>query len=134
MHEPRPGLGWSRQRILRRVAYGCWMVSPQWLEVRRGWYREWRQRYGRAPCCVVCGAPWSLRAGDLHHRTYRRLGQEHFADLVPVDRHCHDLIHAVLDSHPGWRRIERSQANDLIIGLLRNPGGLATEEALGLDR
>jgi hypothetical protein len=53
--------------------------------------------------------------------------------LLPVDRDCHDLIHAVLDSHPGWRHVERIQANDVIIGLLRNPGGATTKEAPGPD-
>lgn len=119
MRDPRPALAWSRQRILRRMAYGCWMASPQWLDVRRRWHVEWALRYGDEPSCVMCGGEWSLTGGDLHHRTYRRLGEERFEDLVPLDRACHDLVHAVWDANPTWRRMDRGLANDLIIGLLR---------------
>jgi hypothetical protein len=61
-----------------------------------------------------------LGGGDLHHRTYRRLGQERFEDLAPTCRGCHDRIHLVLESNPLWLRLERGHANDLIIALLRN--------------
>ena len=125
MRDPRPGTGWSRQRILRRVAYGCWMASRQWLEVRRRWHAEWVDRLGCEPVCVVCGIEWGLPTGDLHHRTYRRLGQERFEDLSPVCRDCHDRIHLVLDSNPQWLHLDRGQANDLIIAFLRK----ATTEA-----
>lgn len=118
MRDPRPGTGWSRQRIALRAAYGCWIASPQWLQVRRLWYREWLRRYGREPTCAVCGRERSLTGGDLHHRSYRRLGQEHFEDLIPVDRNCHDRVHELWDANPFWRRIDRGLANDLIIGIL----------------
>ena len=119
MRDPRPGVAWSRRRVLRRIAYGCWMASPQWLDVRRRWHLEWVQRYGDEPSCVVCGGAWTLAGNDLHHRTYRRLGEERFEDLVPVHRGCHDLVHAVWDANPTWQRMDRGLANDLIIGLLR---------------
>lgn len=119
MRDPRPGLAWSRQRIARRVAYGCWMASPGWAEVRRRWYQEWTRRYGIEPCCAACGGEWSLASGDLHHRSYRRLGEECFEDLLPLDRDCHDRLHAVWDTNPAWRRIDRGYANDLIVALLR---------------
>jgi hypothetical protein len=95
------------------------MASPQWTEVRRRWYGEWLARHGEEPACAVCGGRWSLHLGDLHHRSYRRLGQEHFEDLIPLDRRCHDVVHALWDTNPAWRRLHREQANDLIIGLLR---------------
>ena len=123
MRDPRPGIAWSRQRILRRMAYGCWMASPEWLDVRRRWHVEWTQRYDGEPSCVVCGGKWSLTGGDLHHRTYRRLGAERLEDLVPLDRGCHDLVHAIWDANPTWRRMDRGLANDLIIGLLRRAAG-----------
>jgi hypothetical protein len=81
MRDPQPGVAWSRRRIMRRAAYGCWMASEQWLQVRRRWYKEWIGRYGHDPVCAVCYTPWSLSCGDLHHRSYRRLGQERFEDM-----------------------------------------------------
>lgn len=96
------------------------MASPEWSEVRRTWYRVWLDRYGAAPCCVVCGGAWQLAGGDLHHRSYRNLGREGFEDLLPLDRACHDRVPAVWDTNPAWRRIDRALANDLIIGSLRS--------------
>ena len=68
---------------------------------------------------MVCGGAWQLEGGDLHHRSYRNLGHERFEDLLPLDRACHDRVHAVRDTNPAWRRIDRALANDLIIGALR---------------
>ncbi len=74
--------------------------------------------HGSEPTCVVCGKPWSLRRGDLHHRSYDRLGHEADYDLVPLDRTCHARLHQVLDSHPAWRRAGRAHATDVIVGRL----------------
>jgi hypothetical protein len=119
MRDPQPGVAWSRRRIMRRAAYGCWMTSEQWLQVRRRWYKEWIGRYGHDPVCAVCYTPWSLSCGDLHHRSYRRLGQERFEDMVACCRGCHDRIHAVIDANPIWRRMDRALATDMIIAVLR---------------
>lgn len=75
--------------------------------------------YGDDPVCAVCGSAWSLEAGDLHHRTYRRIGHERFEDLIPCDRTCHDRIHTVLEADPAWRLFDRSYADCLIVALLR---------------
>ena len=118
MRDPHPGAVWSRRRIKRRVAYGCWMASDQWLQVRRRWQEEWTARHGQHPRCAVCYAPWCLFGGDLHHRSYRHLGQERFEDLVACCRGCHERIHAVMEAHPMWRRMERAVASDMIIAVL----------------
>lgn len=68
----------------------------------------------------MCGAGRNLVGGDLHHRRYRRPGQERFEDLLPMDRACHDRWRALWDTtNLGWRRIDRPLANDLMVGLLR---------------
>jgi 5-methylcytosine-specific restriction endonuclease McrA len=100
VRDPRPGLSWSRRRILRRVAYGCWMESDAWKDLRRRWYREWIRRNRCTPACAICGKPWNLATGDLHHRSYRHLGSEPIDDLIACHRSCHDAIHAVLDANP----------------------------------
>lgn len=128
MRDPRPGLIWSRQRVARRTAYDCWMASHEWADLRRRWYRDFVSRYGCEPVCMICEATWKLTGGDLHHRTYLRLGRECFEDLLPVDRGCHDRIHALWDSSPAWRRVDRSLANDLIVGLLRRAAATRPNE------
>ena len=121
MRKPRPGLAWSRRRLAIRAAYGMYMDSPEWYRRRELWLSEWRAAHGGSnPCCRVCGAEWTLRHGDLHHRTYERLGGEHPSDLAPLCRFHHRCLHALMESTPAWRRLSRAQATDLIVAYLRD--------------
>ena len=119
MRDPRPGLTWSRARLLRRQSYGTWMGSRSWLDCRRHWRDAFVAVHGIEPACAVCGEPWTLRRGDLHHRNYDRLGHERFDDLIPLCRACHERVHRILECTPGWRRLARAQANDVIVSRLR---------------
>jgi 5-methylcytosine-specific restriction endonuclease McrA len=125
MREPRTPHG---------AAYQEWMTSPGWLAHRRRWWREWLARYGAEPVCLVCGKPWRLRDGDLHHRSYDRIGRERHDDLIPLCRPCHQLVHAVLATFPGWWRVGRAAATDTIIARLRAlTKGTAPQAARPLD-
>jgi hypothetical protein len=119
MREPRPGLGWSAGRIALRVRYASYMDSDAWQRRRQQWLKSWLACHDRRPVCAVCSCAWSLREGDLHHRSYRRLGHETTADLVPLCRACHTGVHTLLESSPPWRRLDRAQATDMIVGVLR---------------
>ena len=119
MREPCPGLVWSKARLARRAAYGAWTASAGWQARREAWHATFVARFAAGPVCAVCGAEWSLGRGDLHHRSYDRLGHEADADLVPVCRACHTELHALIESSPPWRRLARPQASDLAIAHLR---------------
>jgi 5-methylcytosine-specific restriction endonuclease McrA len=119
VREPRPDLTWSTRRIHRRLAYGDYMASPEWFALREIWAMDWAARYDAEPCCLICGAAWTLRHGDVHHRSYIRLGHEGRHDLIPLCRTCHDTLHRVLESDRSWRRLDRAQATDLIVATLR---------------
>jgi 5-methylcytosine-specific restriction endonuclease McrA len=123
VRDPRPGLAWSGERLAIRARYSTYMDSPAWYQRRRAWLDSWTARTGRPPTCVVCDQPWTLRAGELHHRTYARLGHEDDRDLVPVCKHCHTVIHALLERSPSWRRLDRAQATDLIVARLHRRTG-----------
>jgi len=127
VRDPRPGLAWSRHRVARRSSYATWMASDAWLARRQAWQQEWRALYGAEPVCAACGGPWSLRHGDLHHRSYDRLGTERFYDLIPLDRVCHDRLHAIMESTPAWRRLGRAHATDVIVARLRAGASPARE-------
>lgn len=129
MRDPRPGLAWSRRRVRRRGLYASWMSSRQWLARREQWQRAWVAAHGAEPRCVACGGPWSLRGGDLHHRSYDRLGAEADCDLIPLDRACHDRLHAILESSPAWRRLGRAHATDVIVARIR--GSATSREESG---
>ena len=115
MRRPRPALPWSAGRARRRAEYRAWMGSAAWLERRRAW----AEAHGTGPACQVCGAPWSLSHGDLHHRSYARLGHEADVDLVPLCRSCHGQLHRMLESSTGWLRLGREAATDQVVARLR---------------
>lgn len=120
MREPRVGLRWSRQRIRRREQYGGYMDSPEWFARRERWVLEFRAAHdGQEPVCCVCGAKWTLRQGDLHHRSYARLGAEAWQDLIPMCREHHEALHTLMERNPAWRKVPRQQATDLLVAHLR---------------
>ena len=122
MRDPRPGLIWSIGRLRRRAAYCDYMSSPQWFALRERWAKDWTTRHCIEPCCLICGVPWLLERGDLHHRSYSRLGHERSRDLIPLCRICHMALHRVLEFDRSWRRLDRAQATDLIVKALRRKG------------
>jgi 5-methylcytosine-specific restriction endonuclease McrA len=91
------------------------MASRAWLDFRAHWRDTFMAVFGVEPTCAVCGGRWTLRNGDLHHRNYDRLGHERFDDLIPLCRECHARVHRILECAPGWRRLARSQASDVIV-------------------
>ena len=81
----------ARSRARRREArkqrqreYGQYLRSP-------GWKQRRQVALDRAGgFCEDCGARTSL---DVHHRTYKRKGNERPEDLVAVCRRCHGERH-----------------------------------------
>jgi len=73
-------------RTVDRAGYYEYIQSDAWAAVRR---RYWAQ--AKHPRCYVCGKA-DCRF-ELHHRTYKNLGNERMMDLVPVCHDCHALIH-----------------------------------------
>lgn len=118
MREPRPGVAWSRARVAMRRRYASYMTSPTWFARRRRWVAEHQMTTGGDPACVVCGEVWSEHHGDLHHRSYARLGHEDFSDLLPLCRSCHEHLHLLLDANPAWRYRPRAEATDHLVAYL----------------
>jgi hypothetical protein len=120
MRDPRQGLTWSAHRLETRLTYSTYMDSPAWFSRRERWMTEWTQSTGMEPSCLVCGGNWSLRHGDLHHRTYDRLCDEQWYDLIPLCRPCHGTLHACIEGNPEWRKRPRHQATDALVAHLRH--------------
>jgi 5-methylcytosine-specific restriction endonuclease McrA len=91
------------------------MDSPIWFARRKRWLAEWEKATGSPPVCLACGGKWS----DLHHRSYDRLGNERWCDLVPLCRACHDQLHARLEGNSEWRKRPRPQATDALVAHMR---------------
>ena len=119
VREPRPGLRWSGQRIALRARYADYMDSPAWYRRRELWLEAWTAAHDQEPTCAVCEAPWTLRPRgpappQLPPPRPRSPPRPH-----PLCNHCHLLLHAFLERSPAWRRLDRAQATDLIVALLR---------------
>jgi hypothetical protein len=57
--------------------------------------------------CYCCGD--TSKPKDLHHRTYKNLGNERLWDLVPLCRPCHDRVHEI---HRATRHLGLWQATN----------------------
>jgi hypothetical protein len=89
-----------RERLaeLGHASYRDYLRSPHWQDVKR------RYRASKMPQdCKVCRARWV----ELHHRSYRRLGNEKLHDLVPLCAEHHKGAHAYHRAH-GTRGGHRS--------------------------
>lgn len=65
------------------MTYGQYIVSDAWRWFRAGWIERHGNFYRR------CGQP----GHELHHVTYRRLGQEDDDDVMMLCRACHWAFH-----------------------------------------
>lgn len=113
---PVPDQGSPRSR---RASYDAYINSRAWSHKRKQWYAAWLTTAGIKPFCIVCGRRWTLKAGHLHHATYDRLGAESDRDLLPLCQRDHKALHAIIDSHPSWRRADRQTTTAAIIATLR---------------
>ena len=73
-----------RAHELATMPYPEYLASPEW----RAKVRVKREEAGHR--CVVCD---SSRRLEVHHRTYRRRGNELRGDLTVLCHECHSLFH-----------------------------------------
>ena len=86
--------------------YYEYIKSERWQIKRKEFYSSKMYKHlkgtGKWNCYCCCRNDVPL---DLHHRTYKRLGNERInIDFVPVCRSCHNEIHALFDSKKEDRR------------------------------
>ncbi|MER2528719.1 MAG: HNH endonuclease signature motif containing protein [Candidatus Competibacter denitrificans] len=70
---------------VRRAQYHDYLDSDDWKERRQ---QALDRAQGR---CVQCG----VKATEVHHLTYARIGCEHPADLIALCYTCHQRVHGV---------------------------------------
>ena len=68
--------------------YNLYLKSDHWREVKNRYYGKLNNKV-----CFICDSPKNL---NLHHKTYKNIGDEKNSDLVCLCRkhhkECHDLI------------------------------------------
>lgn len=102
--------------------------SPQWFARRDRWFVEQEQRAGQLSC-IVCKKTATKRVLELHHLDYRGVKEtssgwratEAHEDLVACHKHCHSLIHRLIDRDIVLRKLRTRRVASLtaIKGLQR---------------
>lgn len=86
---------------LTKKDYYNYIKSEKWKETRKRFYDsnlyKNLKKGNKGWICYCCKS--DSKPLDLHHRTYKRLGEENISvDLVPVCRDCHNDIHTLFKS------------------------------------
>jgi 5-methylcytosine-specific restriction endonuclease McrA len=64
--------------------YESYILSYEWKTLRQKVLRRDGYR------CTKCNSKKKLH---VHHKTYKRLFNEHLEDLVTLCKHCHEKVH-----------------------------------------
>lgn len=91
--------------------YGYYLRSSEWRAKRQWWW----ENSGRPEACAACNARWSLDGGDLHHRSYDRLGYEQLEDLINLCKVCHGAVHKKVNNN--WDHL--TEITDLVVDQIR---------------
>jgi 5-methylcytosine-specific restriction endonuclease McrA len=83
---------------LRR--YKAYLQSPEWQEKRERLLEFWDYQ------CATCSSPLDLQ---VHHRTYKRVGNERLNDLIVLCESCHEKFHETLGKQAGPDRPQTVQ-------------------------
>lgn len=74
--------------------YKQYIQSEGWQKVRQRYFKSklWKQLNKK---CYACKKESKV---DLHHKTYKCLGNESLNYLLPLCRSCHELVHRLVKS------------------------------------
>jgi 5-methylcytosine-specific restriction endonuclease McrA len=81
---------------MNRAEYQDYLRSEHWQDVKRRFRASKLHHAG----CYVCGSAENL---NLHHKTYKRLGNERLTDLIYLCKPCHSYVHLLLKERPSSR-------------------------------
>lgn len=90
-------------------SYDDYLNSHIWEAKRKKFKKSsYCSKSFKTPCCLNCG---SKKSPQVHHLTYKNLGNEKMQDLVLLCRYCHDLTHCLLNLEP--KKYDLSNAHQL---------------------
>lgn len=76
-------------RALGHDSYKDYLKSKHWKELKK------KKRDTRKAKCRVCHTEKNL---NLHHRTYKSIGNEHVGDVIWLCADCHNETHKLAQS------------------------------------
>jgi hypothetical protein len=79
------------------IKYSAYMQSKHWALKKKA-FRACKLYKG---CCAVCGKKSNLH---IHHRTYKRIGNEYLKDLVALCEMCHFKLHDLAEEYTSRKK------------------------------
>lgn len=73
--------------------YQQYLQTDHWKSIRSKYYRS--KLPIRVENVIVCNVCKKQKRLNLHHKTYKRLGQEKLHDFILLCKDCHNLTHLV---------------------------------------
>jgi formate-dependent nitrite reductase cytochrome c552 subunit len=71
--------------------YTSYLKSAHWDSIKKAYKKSGYPQY-----CMGC----KNSKFQLHHKTYKNIGNEPLEDLMPLCKHCHTAVHAYFNAHP----------------------------------
>lgn len=71
-----------------KMSYKAYLLTDHWKDVRK---RYWKSKLHNHTC-YACGSKQNLQ---VHHKTYKRIGQEYLRDLCLLCGDCHRQAHQI---------------------------------------
>lgn len=84
-----------------------YLNSKHWKNMRKQAYEHYKG------VCQRCGTVVPLNLANVHHRTYKRFGNENVTDLVLYCNRCHTIIHHNKDRIKSGRKNINTFINQL---------------------
>lgn len=83
----------SKADFKNKTVYKEYIVSETWKEKRKEALHFSDDR------CQIC---YSCEDLEVHHRTYKRLGDEMLSDLTVLCDRCHNIFHGFIGENDGY--------------------------------
>lgn len=98
-------------------SYNDYLESSLWKNNRQRFIKSsYCSKTDGLPSCLVCSSKKSLQ---VHHITYKRLGNENHKDLILLCKRCHSVTHELLDVKIN-KNINLSNAHKYVAKFLRS--------------
>ena len=96
------------------MKYNEYMASEQWAEKRKEAFKH------HGSFCHLCKTRKRLQ---IHHLSYKNLGDEPMKDLVPLCKTCHSAVHGIHGPDPVLNKIvDIIEAGDVKASLVKEWG------------
>ena len=105
----------SKLKSLKINNYKTYLESQHWQDLKKKYYKS--KLVKKINNKIVCFSCEQSKPLSLHHKTYKRMGNEKLNDLVLLCQDCHDLAHKI---HNKNKELKNSRFYDSRINLFNS--------------